>query len=116
MAKLDSYRCDEPQCGKSRVKDSNRWWVLRPILGETSLLMLMHWDERQAVMDDAFHACGEEHALAMTQRWLQSGCLLPPSSRPVSCSGALQGGTADARLKAASTDPSVPTREEGQHE
>jgi len=100
MAKLDSFRCDEPQCGKERTRDSNRWFVLTPF-AQRSLgadfppaLTVSEWDEDRAAEEDARHACGEEHALAMFQRWLQTKSLLPPSSRLL-------------------TKDSSPTREEG---
>ena len=85
MAKLDSYRCDEPQCGKERTRDSNRWYVLFAQPTTDGCILAVHeWNEISAASEGASHACGEEHATAMFQRWLQTGQLLPPSSRPIS--------------------------------
>jgi len=96
------YRCD--QCGKLRENDVNRWWMLfarypvSPESGDVHWFRMEPWTARRAKVHSAVHACGEDCALKLVQRWLQAFSFAPPSARPISA------GSAPSAVK---SDPST---------
>jgi len=39
MVKVETWRCDNPECGKLQAQDSNHWWVVAEIKGQRILLI-----------------------------------------------------------------------------
>ena len=37
--RIETWKCDNPECGKLKVEDSNHWWVVSGIKGQRSLLI-----------------------------------------------------------------------------
>lgn len=89
--KLDQpYKCDV--CAKMRESDANRWWLLWMVTEgiPPAGLLLGAWDPVLAEREDVKHACGEDCAQKLVQRWMQTSSFEAPSSRPVA-PGAARG-------------------------
>ena len=86
MAKVDTFRCDLEGCGMVRERDANHWWILRPSPdgGDVTGLLILKWTPLIAAAGDVKHACGQEHAAQLAQRWMTTGSLEAPSARPIS--------------------------------
>jgi len=69
--KQNSYVCDN--CGKSREKDANHWFVLTAQYAIPGAPTLLKWNQGSAEDPRARHACGQECAFAMLARFMATG-------------------------------------------
>ena len=59
-------------CQLPRLKDNNHWLVLHSLRNGASL-KIEKWNETSASQNGAAHACGQEHAMTLTARWMATG-------------------------------------------
>lgn len=73
------YACDG--CGKARARDANNWWILQKTLGGRERFWAEKWSDSRAKNEDVSHVCGQECAMKLFERWLETGSFEAPSSR-----------------------------------